>query len=254
MNSCLEITYTRAYSQKVMTIGKRLDEAMKAAGIESQSALSRASGVPQPTINRILKNVGKKGPESQTLLPLAQACGVNFQWLLEGIGPMKSDPSAANLTALYPGARPVVAAGPDDPSRTKIRKVLDIRLSAGINGFGYELDPVDHGNWDVPTRWIEKNRLVPSQLLAIDVRGESMEPSLYEGDVVVIDTADTKMVSGLVYAINFEGEAIIKRLVRDGGQWYLHSDNPSPRHPRLLCRSGDCTVIGRVVRRETEQI
>jgi phage repressor protein C with HTH and peptisase S24 domain len=237
-----------------MTIGKRLDEAMHAAGIESQSALSRASGVPQPTINRILKDVGTKGPESKTLLPLAQACRVNFRWLMEGLGPMKLDQSGDNVAAIFPGARPVVASSPDALSSTKIRKVLDIRLSAGINGFGFELDPQDHGSWDVPTRWIEKNRLVPSQLFAIEVRGESMEPSLYEGDLVIIDTGDTKMVSGLVYAINFEGEAVIKRLVREGGQWYLHSDNPSPRHPRLLCRSGDCKMIGRVVRRETDQI
>jgi phage repressor protein C with HTH and peptisase S24 domain len=159
-----------------------------------------------------------------------------------------------NASSLFPGARPVIASSPDHPTRTKIRKVLDIRLSAGINGFGFELDPKDDGSWDVPTRWIEKNRLVPSQLFAIEVRGESMEPSLYEGDLVIIDTSDTKLVNGLVYAVNFEGEAVIKRIIREGGQWYLHSDNPSPRHPRLLCRSGDCKVIGRVVRRETEQI
>jgi phage repressor protein C with HTH and peptisase S24 domain len=236
-----------------MTIGKRLDEAMREAGIESQSALSRASGVPQPTINRILKDVGKKGPESHTLLPLAQACGVNFRWLQEGIGPMKGS-EQVDITTLYPGARPVVANNPNNQSRTSIRKVLDIRLSAGINGFGFELDPRDHGNWDVPTRWLEKNNFTPSQLFAIDVKGESMEPNLYEGDVVIVNTGDTKLVNGHVYAVNFEGEAIIKRLIREGGQWYLHSDNPSPRHPRLLCRSGDCKVIGRVVRRETEQI
>lgn len=166
---------------------------------------------------------------------------------------MKGD-QPTESSSPYPGARPVSGANPDHPTRTKIRKVLDIRLSAGISGFGFELDPKYDGSWDVPTRWIEKNRLVPSQLFAIEVRGESMEPNLYEGDLVIIDTSDTKMVSGLVYAVNFEGEAVIKRLIREGGQWYLHSDNPSPRHPRLLCRSGDCKVIGRVVRRETDHV
>eukprot|EP01036_Dinobryon_divergens_P050865 gene50865-68082_t len=69
-----------------MTISQRLESAMKAAGYESQSALSRASGVPQPTINRILNGVGKKGPEAHTLVQLAAALHVTFEWLHEGIG------------------------------------------------------------------------------------------------------------------------------------------------------------------------
>lgn len=69
----------------VMKIGERLDEAMKAAGHASQAALSRASGVPQPTINRILNGtVGKYGPEVETVKRLAIACGVTFAWLNEG--------------------------------------------------------------------------------------------------------------------------------------------------------------------------
>jgi phage repressor protein C with HTH and peptisase S24 domain len=228
-------------------------EAMHAAGIESQSALSRASGVPQPTINRILKDIGKKGPESQTLLALAQACNVNFQWLHEGTGPMKGH-AVVDVTEVFPGARPVVSNASDSASRVSIRKVRDIRLSAGISGYGFELDQRDQGNWDVPKRWIEKNGFAPAQLFAIDVKGESMSPNLYEGDVVIVNMADKKLVSGHVYAVNYEGEAVIKRLIRDGGQWYLCSDNQSPRYPRLLCRSGECIVIGKVVHRETDHV
>jgi transcriptional regulator with XRE-family HTH domain len=72
-----------------MSIASRLEQAMKEANFPSQSALSRASGIPQPTINRILKGAGKKGPESQTLVQLAQACEVTFEWLHEGNGPMR---------------------------------------------------------------------------------------------------------------------------------------------------------------------
>jgi len=61
---------------------------MRAAGFESQSGLARASGVPQPTINRILKGGGKRGPETETLKKLAVACNISFAWLNEGRGPM----------------------------------------------------------------------------------------------------------------------------------------------------------------------
>lgn len=68
------------------TVGDRLNQAMREAGFDSQAALARASGVPQPTINRILKNRStKKGPESEMLKRLAQACRVSFNWLNQGV-------------------------------------------------------------------------------------------------------------------------------------------------------------------------
>lgn len=67
-----------------MSIGKRLDEAMHRAGFKSQSALARKSGVTQPTVNRILKGVGKDNPDTRTIKKLAEATGVNFDWLNEG--------------------------------------------------------------------------------------------------------------------------------------------------------------------------
>jgi transcriptional regulator with XRE-family HTH domain len=69
------------------TIGWRLDKAMQDARIKSQAALARASGVPQPTINRILNSEGKSGPELNTLIALAGATGVELLWLQTGQGP-----------------------------------------------------------------------------------------------------------------------------------------------------------------------
>lgn len=64
--------------------GDRLDELMQAhslyAGHRGQSALARASGVPQPTISRILKK--KAAPEMETVVKLAKALGVACEWLL----------------------------------------------------------------------------------------------------------------------------------------------------------------------------
>jgi transcriptional regulator with XRE-family HTH domain len=78
------------------TIGWRLDKAMQDARIKSQAALARASGVPQPTINRILNGEGKKGPETTTLVALANATNVEFLWLQQGRGPQRQgQPTAA---------------------------------------------------------------------------------------------------------------------------------------------------------------
>lgn len=83
--SVFEVSYSRMYSPR-MTIGDRLDKAMRDAEIASQSELARLSGVPQATISRILKGGGKKGPETETIKKLAKACRVTFDWLNEGQG------------------------------------------------------------------------------------------------------------------------------------------------------------------------
>lgn len=68
-----------------MNFSTRLDEASRKAGFKSQSALARASGVSQTTINRVLKSTGSSGPETATVRKLADACGVSFEWLNNGI-------------------------------------------------------------------------------------------------------------------------------------------------------------------------
>jgi phage repressor protein C with HTH and peptisase S24 domain len=94
-----------------------------------------------------------------------------------------------------------------------------------------------------------------SDLLAIVVRGESMEPALFEGDVIVVNTADKTLVDGTVYAVNYEGEVVVKRMVRDAGMWWLTSDNSDQRkYHRKSCKGAECIVIGKVVRKESTHI
>lgn len=82
-----------------------------------------------------------------------------------------------------------------------------------------------------------------------------MEPALFAGDTVVINTADKVIKDGFVYAINYEGEDVVKRLMRDNGDWWLTSDSPDQRrYPRKLCRDGACIIIGKIVHKQSEHI
>lgn len=214
----------------------------------TQQDLADKAGVTQGNIAHLESGRTKT---SRNLTKIAAALGVSTEWLAEGKGIPFPEPQAQSQ---FTGATPVPAAGPDHPSRTKIRKIVELKLSAGITGFQLELDDRDGGMWDVPTRWIQKKGLDPQRLLAIEVKGESMEPNLFNGDVVVINTADTQLVNGEVFAVNYEGEPVIKRMIRDAGQWYLSSDNPQPKFGRRVCRGTECIVVGKVIRRETDQI
>lgn len=179
---------------------------------------------------------------------------------LAGLPPLYFDHGAAPALPAYReprisavGLLPVEGADENDPRLVEIPKVK-LRLSAGINGFEVEPESYDGSTTTVPADWIQRRGYSRDHLFAIRVRGESMEPTFFEDDLVVINTADKKPNDGGVFAVNYEGEPVVKRMERDAGDWWLKSDNADQRKfSRKICRGDACLIIGRVVRREGER-
>lgn len=194
----------------------------------------------------------KHSPNLKQLLAISRVTGCSLPSEILAALPSGSAIEASALPALRDALR-VVAEG-DDDAFVPI-PMVKLRLSAGITGYQAEPEQRDGGTLGMRRNWLERNQYSPSHLIAIYVKGESMEPALYAGDIVVINTLDAKPVDGAVYAFNYEGEAVVKRLARDAGQWWLTSDNPDQRkYHRKLCQGGECIVIGRVVRKESDRI
>ena len=70
------------------SMSTELARLMKLEGI-SQSGLSRATGVPQPTINRILSQV-TQDPRRDSMISIANYFGVPLESLYSSSGPNKS--------------------------------------------------------------------------------------------------------------------------------------------------------------------
>lgn len=219
---------------------KQLDPTI---GKITQLAISKVAGVSPTAAGYWFSDTN--GLKAEQARRVAAFLDVDPVWLESGIG------DADQLPAIS-GARGVVVADEESPAICLIPKVR-LRLQAGLTGFQTQVDNSEGGVLAVPRAWIEKRGYDVRQLLAIDVKGESMEPTFYAGDTVVVNTADKKPVDNGVYAINYEGESVVKRMSRDAGQWWLLSDNADQRKfYRRACSHGDCIVIGRVVRREGE--
>ncbi|WP_296948959.1 XRE family transcriptional regulator [uncultured Massilia sp.] len=201
----------------------------------------------------------KHSPSLQQLMAIAKITRRSLpEAIIAAMQPAGSAPAAPlsddEIARLLPGATRVHGVSSDDPTFTHIPKVK-LRLSAGISGFEVEPERFDGSTTAVRTDWLKKNGYASEKLIALTVRGESMETTLYDGDLVIVNTMDTKPVDGVVYAFNYEGEPVIKRLSRDAGQWWLTSDNPDQRkYHRKLCQGAACIVVGRVVRRESERL
>jgi len=91
--------------------------------------------------------------------------------------------------------------------------------------------------------------------VALRVCGQSMEPSLYEGDLIVVNTQQTEPKDGRVFVVLYEGVVSVKRLVRDAGAWWLESDNADKRaFPRKACTDETTVPVGEVVYKQSERI
>lgn len=189
----------------------------------------------------------KHSPNLQQMLAIAKVTGKSLpSAIIEGL--RGSDP-----VVLFPGTMRVVVSDNDE---TFVQvPMVKLRLSAGVTGFQTEPEHHDGGTVGMRRDWVERKRLNPAHLIAILVKGESMEPTLYEDDIVVINTADKQPATGEVFAVNFNGEPVVKRMQKDGGRWWLASDNPDQRtYYRRACEGDGCLIIGRVVRKESDRI
>lgn len=229
---------------------KRLYEAAEVlAGLKTQAEIARALNQSQQTVN----NWEARGISKAGLLKAQSAIGCSATWLETGEPPMalatrQVDGSAdvpvpaADDNPFIEDAKAVRVG--DEPDTVPIRRVT-LKLHAGVTGFETEPDLEDGGVLHLPRAVIDACNLVPHQLLAIRVRGQSMEPMMFEDDVVVVNTADRKPASREIYAVNFNGEALVKQLVKRNNDWFLYSMNPE--FGPINVRSGQCSVVGRVV-------
>lgn len=131
---------------------------------------------------------------------------------------------------------------------------VKFKLSAGVSGFAIE--PENGNGKPVFFRkdWFKAKGYKPAKLFSVRVCGASMEPALWDGDLVVINTEDITPKDGEAFALNYEGEMVIKRLRRDAGEWWATSDSADQRRFAPKRCTEDVKVIGRVVYKQSERI
>jgi len=97
---------------------------------------------------------------------------------------------------------------------------------AEMNADGFEVvQTLDVAKW-----WAEQH--LPrdlSRVRVLSVRGDSMAPDMQHGDVLFVDTATASFDSPGLYVLNFQGRALVKRLVPElrTGRVAIISSNPA---------------------------
>ena len=185
-------------------IANRISQAIEESG-KSMSEIARQLGITPQSV-RAWK-IGKTIPDLSRFPSIARVTGKSIQWL-QGI-------SDDDTTEEPPGDEIISIP------------VYDAKASAG-NGFMDFCGDQVVRRIDIDKNWLRKNINFSSlqNLSVITVNGDSMCPTLDDGDFILVDTGVTEMKSDAVYVASVNDEIFVKRFQkRPDGKLLMISDN-----------------------------
>jgi phage repressor protein C with HTH and peptisase S24 domain len=167
----------------------------------SQQKFADLLGVNRTIIADLERGKTKK-PSAQLLEALRRNFHINPQWLLTGV------------------------ESQDETNEDNFYKIdrLSIKASAGSGILNHE---VTKENTILIPKLFFKTPQNQNNLKAIQVEGDSMEPTILDGSYIIIDTSKNSPIDG-IYAILLYDEILVKRLQFNlNGSIELISDNPA---------------------------
>ncbi len=123
-----------------------------------------------------------------------------------------------------------------------------VHLSAGNGRTAADFDELER--LVLPEAWVRRvfGRSAANLVLA-GASGTSMEPTIRDRDLLVVDTADRRLTSGRIYALVVGDTLLVKRIDRTlRGQIFLRPDNSSYQSEELTADLADIVrVLGQVI-------
>lgn len=204
----------------------RLKQARERARFDSASDAADAFGWAYPTY--AAHENGSRGFRADTAQRYAKAFGVTAQWLLYGgpIDRVENEEPAPEGAALVP--------------------VYDVEASAG-DGSVVEYEAEIYSLAFPPSYLKKLTSSSPSNLSIISVKGDSMEPTLMDDDVVLLDTSKTNLSYDGLFVIRFDDALHVKRVGRSAKQGHVTiiSDNSAFRD--IEADKSHLNVVGKVL-------
>ena len=212
-----------------------------AIGSSSKRAFAKKCELSDGALHSYLK--GDTTPNLDTLRVIADVNGLSMAWLATGEGEMK--PGDADLP---PGAvRPLIWENEEDlEGNYYLIPRYDVHADCG-SGAVVESEQILERLAFVK-QWVNAHHQ-PSDLFLITAQGHSMVPTIYEGDILLVDKSRKRPSDDGIYILSVDHELIAKRLQRlYDGSVKIVSDNKAYSEQSVPQDQVDrLDIIGRVV-------
>jgi len=214
-------------------INERITKSRKSKGF-TQKYLAEILNISLPTMNHY--ETGKRVPNSALLAKLAGVVECDPGWLLTGEGS---------------GNTQNPESFPTDSSMADFILVprYNIEASAGGGSIIHSEQIVDHLAFKAD--WVHKELGThPKNLVLVHSIGDSMEPTIRSGDLLLVDRSKSRMKGDGIYLINLDDGLMVKRVEwLLGGSVVIRGDNTAVSREQILLSTDleKLHILGRVV-------
>lgn len=200
------------------TVGERVKEERKKRKWSQQDLASRI-GATQAAVSEIERDIPRS---SGLIISIAKAFKVDVSFLTDGkeqvISKMPSLDDCVIVGGEKAGQRP-------DPSEYVMIPCYDVHASCGVGIDVNEVNIVD--GMPFPVAMAKAYNLPdPHYLAVIQATGESMQGTIEDGQLLMVNTLDNEPKNSKIYLICLDGKLFIKRLIYTPDGWIMRSDNP----------------------------
>lgn len=194
-------------------IGARIAATREAAGPLTQKRFAEMVGTSQNTISAYER--GDREPALSVLLQIAARFEKPLDWLM--FGAEGSQAAVATLAAAPPVSVP--------DGFVPVPR-LQVRASAGSGAVAVPEDLEDDGVVMFREAWMRRIGVNPRTAQALTAVGDSMEPTIRDGDLLLVDRSIDRIVDNGIYVVVLGGMVLVKRVqVKRDGSVVLRSDN-----------------------------
>lgn len=132
----------------------------------------------------------------------------------------------------------------DTTDKYWIRYYPNVKVSAGGGSFA---DGEEFTSLDVPEYFIKFFGGVQNikNIEAINVVGDSMEPTIHNDSIIFLDTTKTDISKSGIYAFLYDDTLYVKRVFKENNIFKMVSDNSE--YEDMICDASSVKIYGKVV-------
>lgn len=227
------------HHRNMSTLGRRIAQKRELAGL-NQSELARRLNITPQAVQKWETEAAV--PRGRRLEEIAEALSTSVAYLVSGVE-IQGAAEQLETVSVWDDDTPL------ENDEVSVPFLKEVELSAGSGRTAIQQSSTKRlrfGKYSLKNQGVD-----PDAARCVTVAGNSMEPVLRHGSTVGIDTSNTRVVDGDMYAIDHGGQLRIKQLYRlpAGGlriRSFNRDEHPDEEYTADQVREQEIVVLGRV--------